>query len=153
MYLDDCFYLLSDLTWLPLFGVGRKSWYIITNVFVIFLFFWTDNSPCPPHASNPGTHILKNFNIHLRKKKIKWKLCRIWFYYGCCSSDFLIFLNGSRPLPAPIPPTQFEKLLISIIEIFLNEYFVEFYFSVSTVLVFFSFFRTDNVLACAAPPL
>ena len=29
MYLDDCVCVLSDLTWLPLLGVGRKSWYII----------------------------------------------------------------------------------------------------------------------------
>ena len=29
MYLDDCVCVLPDLTWLPLLGVGRKSWYII----------------------------------------------------------------------------------------------------------------------------
>ena len=29
VYLDDCVCLLSDLTRLPLLGVGRKSWYII----------------------------------------------------------------------------------------------------------------------------
>ena len=29
MYLDDCVCVLPDLTWLPLRGVGRKSWYII----------------------------------------------------------------------------------------------------------------------------
>ena len=29
VYLDDCVCVLSDLTWLPLLGVGRKSWYII----------------------------------------------------------------------------------------------------------------------------
>ena len=29
MYLDDCVCVLPDLTWLPLLGAGRKSWYII----------------------------------------------------------------------------------------------------------------------------
>ena len=29
MHLDDCVCVLPDLTWLPLLGVGRKSWYII----------------------------------------------------------------------------------------------------------------------------
>ena len=35
MYLDDCVCVLSDLTWLPLLGVGRKSWYIIILLFII----------------------------------------------------------------------------------------------------------------------
>ena len=29
VYLDDCVCVFSDLTLLPLLGVGRKSWYII----------------------------------------------------------------------------------------------------------------------------
>ena len=29
VFLDDCVCVLPDLTWLPLLGVGRKSWYII----------------------------------------------------------------------------------------------------------------------------
>ena len=29
VYLDDCVCVLSDLTLLPLLGVGRKSWYIV----------------------------------------------------------------------------------------------------------------------------
>ena len=38
MYLDDCVCVLPDLTWLPLLGVGRKSWYIIiTNPVDIFI--------------------------------------------------------------------------------------------------------------------
>ena len=28
---NDCVCVLPDLTWLPLLGVGRKSWYIIRN--------------------------------------------------------------------------------------------------------------------------
>ena len=28
-YVDDCVCVLSDLTGLPLIGVGRESWYII----------------------------------------------------------------------------------------------------------------------------
>ena len=32
VYLDDCVCVLPDLTWLPLLGVGRKSWYIICIV-------------------------------------------------------------------------------------------------------------------------
>ena len=27
--IDDCVCVLTDLTWLPLLGAGRKSWYII----------------------------------------------------------------------------------------------------------------------------
>ena len=34
VYLDDCVCVLSDLTWLPLLGVGRKSWYIIIIIYV-----------------------------------------------------------------------------------------------------------------------
>ena len=34
MYLDDCVCVLSDLTWLPLLGAGRKSWYIIINYII-----------------------------------------------------------------------------------------------------------------------
>ena len=56
------------------------------------------------------------------------------------------------PLPAPLPSTQFVKLLISIIEKKLDENYVEFYFSISTVLVIFSFFRTGNDLVRAPPP-
>ena len=33
MYLDDCVCVLPDLAWLPLLGVGRKSWYIIIIIF------------------------------------------------------------------------------------------------------------------------
>ena len=32
MYLDDCVCVLSGLAWLPLLGVGRKSWYIILTI-------------------------------------------------------------------------------------------------------------------------
>ena len=37
MYLDDCVCVLSDLTWLPLLGVGRKSWYIIRYIYIYSL--------------------------------------------------------------------------------------------------------------------
>ena len=46
MYLD-CVCVLSDLTWLPLLGVGRKSWYIIfkleyrTHTDSILTYRWT----------------------------------------------------------------------------------------------------------------
>ena len=36
-YLDVCVCVLSDLTCLPLLGVGRKSWYIITALLVTIL--------------------------------------------------------------------------------------------------------------------
>ena len=36
MYLDDCVCVLPDLTWLPLLGVGRKSWYIIIIIAHLF---------------------------------------------------------------------------------------------------------------------
>ena len=43
MYLDDCVCVLPDLTWLPLLGVGRKSWYIIIKychiIFIIIVFY------------------------------------------------------------------------------------------------------------------
>ena len=41
MYVDDCVCVLSDLTSLPLLGVGRKSWYVIiiqTLKFIIISF-------------------------------------------------------------------------------------------------------------------
>ena len=37
MYLDDCVCVLPDLTWLPLLGVGRKSWYIIHIIYTALL--------------------------------------------------------------------------------------------------------------------
>ena len=41
VYLDDCVLVLSDLTWLPLLGVGRKSWYIIIiNIVTLWYFSW-----------------------------------------------------------------------------------------------------------------
>ena len=40
----------------------------------------------------------------------------------------------------PCLPLQFVKFLISIVEKKLNENYVEFYFSMGTVLVIFSFF-------------
>ena len=36
MYLDDCVCVLPDLTWLPLLGVGRKSWYIMKTLRLLF---------------------------------------------------------------------------------------------------------------------
>ena len=30
-------FVLSDLTWLPLFGEGRKSWYIIIIIIIIII--------------------------------------------------------------------------------------------------------------------
>ena len=42
------------------------------------------------------------------------------------------------------PPPPFVKILISIIEKKINENYVEFYFSMGTVLVIFSFFSMDN---------
>ena len=35
VYLDDSVRLLPDLTWLPLLGVGRKSWYIIIILLLV----------------------------------------------------------------------------------------------------------------------
>ena len=37
MYLDDCVCVLPDLTWLPLLGVGRKSWYIIIIIIITII--------------------------------------------------------------------------------------------------------------------
>ena len=71
-------------------------------VLVIFLFFWTDNAPCPPLSCPSGFPICKNFNIYHRKK--------------------------------------------------IHENYIEFDFSMGTILVIFSFFWTDNDLICAPPP-
>ena len=43
MYLDDCVCVLPDLTWLPLLGVGRRSWYIII-IYIIGLFLIPHNN-------------------------------------------------------------------------------------------------------------
>ena len=56
------------------------------------------------------------------------------------------------PCPHSRPP-QFVKLFISIVEKkYLNDHYVEFDFSMGTVLVIFSFIWTDNDLVCAPPP-
>ena len=73
MYLDDCVCVLPDLTWLPLLGVGRKSWYIIIrkkiwnqndvefdlsigHALVLFPFFLIINKKCTVnHVRQPRT--------------------------------------------------------------------------------------------------
>ena len=35
VYVDDCACVLSDLTWLPLLGGGKKSWNIIIILFTL----------------------------------------------------------------------------------------------------------------------
>ena len=73
----------------------RSSWNLfqIASKLIPHNFYWiTTIFECIWGAPS-GPPICKNFNIHPRKKKFKWKLCRILFYNGYYSCDFLIFLN------------------------------------------------------------
>ena len=56
MYLDDCVCVLPDLTWLPLLGVGRKSWYII--IIIIFLLLIIINSVFKCKVTMPNVNNL-----------------------------------------------------------------------------------------------
>ena len=58
------------------------------TVLVIFSFFWMDHII----LSIPPSHISKKIDIYHKKKKLK--LCRILFWSGCCSCEFLDFLNS-----------------------------------------------------------
>ena len=74
---------------------NNNCWYLF-----LLLHCWNNLEICqknkfhPPPSCPLASPICKIFNIHRRKKKIKWKLCRIWFLYGCCSCYFLVFLKG-----------------------------------------------------------
>ena len=59
---------------------NKSDWkfdFSMDTVLVIFLFLWTDNAPCLPHAC-PLTLSVK-IVISILEKKIKWKFCRIGF--------------------------------------------------------------------------
>ena len=106
----------------------------------------------PPARPLPGPlnpPLCKYFNISHRKKnlmKITQNFNLVWVLFLWFPHFF------KRPLPAPLVAPQFIKLLISIVEKKNYENYLEFDYSIGTVLVIFSFFWTDNDLVCAPPP-
>ena len=122
-------------------------------VLVIFLFFWTDNAPCPPLASPPGPHIFKILNTH-RRKQIDENYVEFYFSMDAVLVIFSFRWTYNAPglPPSPPPHTICKTFNFNRRKKKCNENYVKFYFSMSTVLVIFSFFWKDNDLVCAPPP-
>ena len=108
MYLDDCVCVLPDLTWLPLLGVGRKSWYIIITLIVCMsINWWHAYDPTAMHVShiwsyaNACIHIWSYANAYM-PYMIIWQCmyaiydhmtmhrCHIWSYDNACMPYMII---------------------------------------------------------------
>ena len=70
MYLDDCVCVLPDLTWLPLLGVGRKSWYIIIIITFIIHKKGNKSSIQPILKSNSTSFMFNNIFCEMKVKKV-----------------------------------------------------------------------------------
>ena len=98
--------------------------------------------------------ICKIFNMYHRKK-INKNYVEFDFSVGTVRVIFSFFWTNNAPCPpleCPTGPLIFQIFHIHRRKKYVNENYVEFDFSICTVLVIFSFFWTDNDLVCAPPP-
>ena len=122
MYLDDCVCVLPDLTWLPLLGVGRKSWYIIKKLII------THQEP----IEGIKVGILLGY------------LCNI-LGYPSKYCNYTSKKKLGRFLHSPCPPQWIIFLIVISQKILLNIKDVEFDFRIGCILVLFPLLWIINV--------